>query len=270
MQTEDYDFAVDLANTMDWSMATQDFEFMAMLEPEGCLVAFDGSKRIGIATCVGYGKLGWFGNLIVEPQYRKRGVGRQLVTYAVEYLQSISVKTVGLYAYPHLRGFYESLGFRADIDFALLKAENPRVEAAEELPRTGSQWIAIVEALDQACFGGDRKRLLESIIEDPDNRSFCIFDGTNLAGYVAATVYEHTAWIGPLIAQTIEAATALTNTMVSRLGDKTVYAVTPKDSPLHLALTSAGFSEEFSVTRMYLGQVTAKNCIYLAESLERG
>ena len=32
----------------------------------------------------------------------------------------------------------------------------------------------------------------------------------------------------------------------------------------------AGFKEEFRLSRMFLGSVVAKNCVYIAESLERG
>ena len=66
MDQKDFGFAVELANTMDWNMATEDFQFAKQLEPEGCFVLFDDSKRVGIATCISYGKVGWFGNLIVD------------------------------------------------------------------------------------------------------------------------------------------------------------------------------------------------------------
>ncbi|MGE5533230.1 MAG: hypothetical protein ACM3UN_02645, partial [Bacillota bacterium] len=63
MLAKDFLFATKLANTMNWNMAKEDFEFMSSLEPEGCFVLFDGSKKLGIATCISYGKIGWFGNL---------------------------------------------------------------------------------------------------------------------------------------------------------------------------------------------------------------
>ena len=75
MTADDFPFATELANTMDWNMATEDFQFMQSLEPEGCFVLYDGAKRLGIATCISYGKMGWFGNLIVKEEYRNRGAG---------------------------------------------------------------------------------------------------------------------------------------------------------------------------------------------------
>ena len=102
MRIEDFQFATDLANTMDWNMATSDFEFMSSLEPEGCFVVFQGSERVGIATSISFGEVGWFGNLIVKQETRSRGVGGLVVKHAVNYLKSKGVKTIGLYAYPQL------------------------------------------------------------------------------------------------------------------------------------------------------------------------
>ena len=68
MRPEDFSFAVQLANTMDWNMAESDLEFMTKLEPDGCFVLLHGDEPVGMATCISYGKIGWFGNLAVKPR----------------------------------------------------------------------------------------------------------------------------------------------------------------------------------------------------------
>ncbi len=81
------------------------------------------------------------------------------------------------------------------------------------------------------------------------------------------------AWIGPLICEAgnLEAATVLIKAVLAKLTGKSVYLVLPKkETALFDMLLHAGFKEDFSVVRMFFGEVTAKNCIYLAESLERG
>ena len=37
MQPSDFQWAVNLANTMNWNMAIGDFQFARSLEPQGCL-----------------------------------------------------------------------------------------------------------------------------------------------------------------------------------------------------------------------------------------
>ncbi len=270
---DDFPYAVNLANTMNWDMATEDFEFASMLEPDGCFVLVDDSKRLGIATCVSYGEVGWFGNLIVEEAYRRQGAGATLVKHAVNYLHGKGVETVGLYAYPNLVSFYRRLGFKLDKDFSVLHVNQLGPIGAERLQSIGRQELAALRELDSRCFGGDRRRLLQSILLEEGNLGYYVSEGNELVGYVAATVYEKTAWVGPLICQNSrhDIARSLIKAVLSKLAAKSVYAVVPKpDVALLDMFLSVGFKEEFFVSRMFLGKATAQNCIHLAESLERG
>jgi GNAT superfamily N-acetyltransferase len=273
MSVKDYEFAVELANTMDWNMATEDFQFMASLEPEGCFIAFEGTQPVGIATCINYGRVGWFGNLIVKEQYRKKCVGSLLVNHSTKYLQSKGVQTIGLYAYPNLVGFYSNLGFQPDEEFSVLHSQKlPSISAARTLPSVSKEQLAAIEKFDSECFGGERKKLLESIIPVEGNLSYYVPDGDGVVGYVAATVYTRMAWVGPLICRqsNFEDAASLVKAVLADLAGKNVYAVAPKNARLRNLFLKLGFKEDFSVLRMFFGEAVAKNCIYLAESLERG
>jgi GNAT superfamily N-acetyltransferase len=273
MAPEDFFFAVELANTMDWNMAIEDFQFMTSLEPGGCFVLFDDSKPIGIATSNSYGKVGWFGNLILKEEYRGKGIGSQLVKHAIDYLHNKGVETIGLYAYPNLVQFYSRLGFRYDADFSVLHAPALKDMSAESLPSGGTNNIQQIAAFDRRCFGGNRRKLIESIILDEGNLSYVVSKADALTGYVAATVYETMAWVGPLVCQegNDNAAAMLLKRVLSKLTGLKVYVALPKkEISLATILTNAGFKEDFSVVRMFFGPNVARNCIYLAESLERG
>ncbi|MCW3999734.1 MAG: GNAT family N-acetyltransferase [Candidatus Bathyarchaeota archaeon] len=273
MGRADFEFAVDLANTMNWNMATEDFEFMRLLEPDGLFLLVDGEEKLGIATAVSYGEVGWFGNLIVKKECRREGGGGILVEHAINFLHGRGVQTIGLYAYPHLTSFYARLGFNVDKDFLVMHTDQAGEVASQKLPPIEIHDLPKVCALDRACFGGDRTRLLQTILLHDDNIAFKFVEKAELKGYIAATVYPTLAWIGPLICQVQrrDAARLLVKAALSRLGGKTAYAVVSKaDVDLMEVLGEAGFRQDFSVTRMFLGQLSAKNCIYMAESLERG
>jgi predicted N-acetyltransferase YhbS len=273
MRSEDFNFAVELANIMDWNMAAEDFEFMSQLEPEGCLVLFHYSKPVGIATCMAYGKVGWFGNLIVKEEYRHKGAGSFLVKHAINYLHSKGVETIGLYAYPNLTEFYSNQGFKTDESFTVLQAQIQKMPPKKELTQIERYNIQAISEFDRECFGGDRKKLLESIILDEDNLFYYLSKDNEIIGYVAATVYERMAWVGPLICpeNNSEAAVSLLEAAIEKLAGKTVYlALSKKETFLVNMLFSMGFKKDFDVVRMFFGPKVAKNCIYLAESLERG
>src|SRR5512137_3000698 len=117
MSEADFDFSVNITDTMNWKLVKEDFSFMLKLEPKGCFVLLHDRERIGIVTTINFGKVGWLGNLIVEEKHRKTGAGTLLAKEAIEYLRSRKAETVGLYSYLNAIPFYEKLGFEYDSEF---------------------------------------------------------------------------------------------------------------------------------------------------------
>jgi ribosomal protein S18 acetylase RimI-like enzyme len=276
MKPDDFPFAVDLANTMDWEMETSDFEFNLKLEPEGCLVLFDDLKRIGIATCISYGKVGWFGNLAVEKTYRKRGAGTLLVKTAVSYLKDKGVGTIGLYAYPHLVNFYGKIGFKPNAKLDVMQTDcvtAPLPNTEKHFKQNKTQDFSRIVNFDAMCFGASRRKSLESLLRDENNFCYIASEDDVLVGYVVAKVYKGMAEVGPLICKksAVGIAESLLKVALSRLHSSEAYLYIPKtDDALVEVAIRAGFKTKFGLVRMFLGPVVARDCSYLAESLERG
>jgi GNAT superfamily N-acetyltransferase len=273
MTPADFAFAVQLANTMEWNMTSGDFEFNATLEPEGCFTLFDGAEHVGLATCISYGRVGWFGNLI-KPKYRRKGAGTLLVKHAVSYLQSVGVKTVGLYAYSHLIPFYSQLGFKDNAEFVVLKAGKVASATEEEKMKAASkQDIPTLVELDSRCFGACRQRLLESILLYGENLCQVAVEEGELVGFAAAKIYGKMAEVGPLVCRInrSDIADKLLKSVLWRLQSREAFMCLPSaDAALIEVAAKTGFAEEFRVARMFLGSLSPQNCIYVAESLERG
>ncbi|MCX8154071.1 MAG: GNAT family N-acetyltransferase [Candidatus Bathyarchaeota archaeon] len=273
MGAEDFPFAVQLANTMNWNMTPEDFAFIMELEPDGCFVLFSGDKRLGICTTISLGRLGWIGNLIVKEAYRKEGAGSLLLKHAITYLRRKRAETIGLYAYPHLASFYESHSFKPDIEFLVLQGKAPFYSADAEVRQAERNDIQEIVEFDRQCLDADRKKLLEAIILKAENPCYILPANNGISGYGAAKVYGVTAEVGPLVcsANHKEAAEKLLKAVLSRLNGLHVSVCLPaKEMALINLLRKAGFREDFRVVRMFLGLAPAKNCIYIAESLERG
>lgn len=273
MSEQDFEFAVRLTDTEGWNFIEDDFKFMTELEPEGCFVLFANSERIGIVTSISFGRIGWLGNLIVKEEFRKRGAGALLVKRVIKYLTSKKVETIGLYAYTDTIPFYKKLGFKNDSEFLVLngKASFSPVEA-NPLEARKEDFQKIID-YDCYCFGASRKKLLEAILRDGNNLCYLFTQDRQPLGYIMAKVYEGFTEIGPLTCQRgrSDVAIDLLKAVLNRLEGFEVSLCVPKKEFVILDfLLKLGFHERFRVARMFLNSSSAKDCIYVAESLERG
>jgi N-acetylglutamate synthase-like GNAT family acetyltransferase len=273
MSVEDLEFAVQITDTMDWGMVKEDFEFMMQLEPEGCFMLFSDSERVGIATTISFGKVGWFGNLIVDRAHRGKGAGSLLVTQSVKYLTGKNIKTVGLYAYMDKIPFYQRLGFKYDSDFNVLKGKGFSSPSTAPLREAKKEDVKTILDFDKLCFGASRRKLLELTLLDPNSLCYLSFEGGKLIGYVAAKVYGKIAYLGPLVCKPkhSDISIKLLKTIFNRLDDFEISMCLPeKEIEISDFLQKCGFKESFKVARMFYGPRIARDCIYISESLERG
>jgi GNAT superfamily N-acetyltransferase len=273
MSAEDFEFAIEITDPMDWGLTRADFEFMLKLEPEGCFVLHDDLERVGIATTVSFGQVGWFGNLIVRENERKKGEGSLLVTHALKYLQAKKVKSVGLYAYPEAIPFYTKLGFKYDSDFTVLKGQGVSSSIDARVTEAQRQNLEQIIEFDQNCFGATRRKVVEPIIADPGNFCYTVFEDNRLVGFIATAIYGETAELGPMVCRQgrSDVAISLINASLDRLkGYEVSLCMGKKEVSVIDTLIEHGFTESFRVSRMFFGKPIIKDCIYAAESLERG
>jgi GNAT superfamily N-acetyltransferase len=274
MSAKDYGFAVDLANTMDWGMSTADFGFNQSLESDGCLVLFDDSVPVGIATCVSFGKVGWFGNFVVKSEYRRQGAGRLLLEYAVKYLQSKGVETIGLYAYPHLEEYYGKFGFKPDnATLTVMHNSNMPVVNCNSVDFEVQPDFSVLTRFDREFFGADRSQLLRSILQEKSSLCYASFVGREMVGYILSKNYGNIVEVGPLVCCSgrSDVAFGLLKVMLQRLVNRCVVLYLPHNqSGLEAFLLDVGFRKKFSLSRMFLGVSKIQNDVCLAESLERG
>jgi N-acetylglutamate synthase-like GNAT family acetyltransferase len=273
MTPKDYPFAVQLANTMNWNMTKEDFKFSMALEPNGCFILFDGAERLGLITCISFGGVGWFGNLIVTPQARRRGAGKALVQHTLDYLRSMGAETVGIYAYPELQGFYGGFGFKPDAEFSVMHNDQVECSSNAQVFRANMQDLPLLNSFDSQIFGGNRLKLLESTLKKPENMVFYVKDKEGITGFVAAKVFGGSVEFGPLVCKPRhpEVAEELVLAALTRLNGSEVSLYLPtKQKGLYEMLIGLGFVDDFRLIRMFCGAPKIPGALYMAESLERG
>jgi ribosomal protein S18 acetylase RimI-like enzyme len=258
---------------MNWNLVEEDFKFMRDLEPDGCFTLFGDSERIGLATTISFGKVGWLGNVIVSKKFREKGVGSLLVRHSMEYLTEKHVETIGLYSYTNEIPFYERLGFMYDSEFVVLnKKESSSPEIINIKEAEKDDIMAIIQC-DSLCFGASRKKLLKPILNDPTNLHYISKERGQILGFTVAKVYDGMVEVGPLVCQhgRTDIAIDLLKRAMDRLKSFEITICIPKkESPILETLVGIGFSEVFRVARMFWGRPIIRDCIYIAESLERG
>jgi len=273
MSAEDFNFAVCLTDTKNWGLIEEDFLFMTELEPEGCFVLLDNSEKMGIITSISYGRIGWFGNLIVEEKHRRKGAASQLVEQVVNYLTSKGAETVGLYSYIDAIPFYEKLGFKHDAKFAVLEGKAFKSKVETNIRRAKEKDLQKIVEYDYSCLDISRKKLLETIFRNPNNLCYFYTENEQVCGYIMAKVYSGLAEIGPLICNDghIDIAINLAKTVLNKIdGYHVTLCLHKKESAIINFLMEHEFGESFDVVRMFSKPTSIKDCIYIAESLERG
>jgi GNAT superfamily N-acetyltransferase len=272
MRRTDFAFATRLTDTMNWDLTEKDFTFMTELEPEGCFVALADAKRVGITTTAHYGKIGCIGNVIVDAQYRSKGIGVKLVQEATRYLSDRFASTITLYAYQNTVEFYEKMGFKADYHLIRFTGEGRKNQVTYENTRAMTQ-RDLEEAIrmDQACMNWNRERLLRRKFAESGDLCFEAQQSGKLVGFVMADQYRQE--IGPLICRpnNDEEAISLLKTVLGKLIDLEMgIGVSEKKPRIADALVEMNFKEEFRVTLMHLGEALPNTgCMVAMESLER-
>src|SRR5207248_11680694 len=93
--SDDVAAVLRLRDLAGWNQTRADVLRLLVLEPEGCFAACDGGRVIGTATATDYGTaLGWVGMVLVDPEFRRRGVATALMGAALDHLRRRGVTTV--------------------------------------------------------------------------------------------------------------------------------------------------------------------------------
>ena len=272
MRRSDFAFAIRLTDTMNWDLTEKDFTFLIELEPEGCFVAIADAKRVGITTTAHFGKIGCIGNVIVDAQYRSKGIGVRLVKEATRYLSDKYASTITLYAYQNTVEFYEKMGFKADYNLIRFTGEGQRSQEKYDNVRAMTQ-RDLEEAIniDYECMSWNRERLLRRKFAESGDLCHAARQNGKLVGFIMADRYRQE--IGPLICRPNRdgEAISLLKTVLDKLIDVEIgIGISEKKPRIADALVQMSFKEEFRVTLMHLGEALPNtHCMVAMESLER-
>ena len=164
--------ALRLCRTAGWNQLEQDWVRLLEYEPEGCFVAEVDARLVGTVTTTCYGtQLAWIGMMLVDPDFRRRGIATSLMHRSFEYLANRGIRCIKLDATPEGRHVYERLGFTAEWSMRRWMREGSAAEdqtagdADERLrgepsqgpnPSNAPSLLEPYLGLDRRAFGVDR------------------------------------------------------------------------------------------------------------------
>lgn len=268
--------AMQLTELANWNQTRRDWQRLLELDPQGSFAAWLDGRVIGTLTTASYGaELGWIGMVIVEPEYRRRGIATRLMCRALEYFQQIGITTIKLDATAAGRFVYESLGFTTE---SLVERWEgvARQSPTKSLPIIEEKVMREVERIDREAYGADRARLLASLITDSCVTPLFVpeLSGGQLQGYGLARRGRNAFYVGPVIATDALSALALCDGVLKQLSGKKVYLdLNPQFKMNSQALAERGFVKQRELIRMRYGKelsAGAPNLIFAIAAPEIG
>jgi GNAT superfamily N-acetyltransferase len=246
--------AIALTDLETWGCTPEIFRRLLHLDPGGCLKAVLDGETVGITTATSYGEVGWIGNVIVRPKHRGRGIGRELVESALDYLEGAGAKTVRLNSYLHVTSLDESLGFQGEFENVrfsgvMRPGENPANAVS-------SSNLEDVVSFDECYFGLSRNRLLERLKREFPH-TFIQIQDDGVLGYLVGQVEKGSCEIAPWVVNPSSRGCArdLWRALASMVGETTVAFTAPAPCGQASAIARwAGLQKGFRTLRMFRGR----------------
>jgi len=259
MTKHDIPAGLRLKELAGWNQTAADWNRFLDASPKGCFVAEVEGKVRGTATTISFeNKFAWIGMVLVDPEYRSRGIGTKLLQRTIEYLDHEKMPTMKLDATPQGKPLYEKLGFVTEygIERWVLKkppqADMQIVDSKREL--LSPVQLESIVGKDREVFGADRSPLLRSLYEEMPHYAMSVWSSGTLQGYTLGRKGSFADHLGPWMAEDSASARPLLHGFLARSSRETVIVdcLTANAVAVELLRTS-GFSYARTLTRMVRG-----------------
>ena len=258
MKPTDLPFFMQLMNLVGWGMTPQDYTRILHFSPEGCFIATENKKDLGMVATTNYGNIAWIGNLVVQPETRGKGIGAQLMQHAMDYLESTGTQAIRLDAVQAAIPLYRRLGFK--YEYWSTRHTGTATHHKTDCTPMKPEDLDKVSNLDKQVFKADRRHILEYFYNLHPELCFTSWEDDKLVGYIMAKEGLSNTKIGPWIAEPRHqcAEKLLYSVMNQRVGDE-IWVGTPENNKHSVnLLEKLGFVPHPSSLRMCYGDCSIK------------
>jgi GNAT superfamily N-acetyltransferase len=257
MTPADIPAGMRLKDIAGWNQTGSDWERFLRASSEGCFVAEADGKVVGTATTIVYeGRLAWIGMVLVEPDYRGRGIGTELLEKTIEYLDARRIPTMKLDATPQGKPIYARLGFVAEYEIERWNLQRPARSATAPAAAAPAELEEILR-VDRDIFGADRGDLLRSLDREAPAFTLATHLPGRLTGYALGRRGSRADHLGPWMARDEASGRELLEEFLRRSGCETIFVDCLRETPFARPLLhQRGFRFSRPLTRMYRGPNT--------------
>lgn len=192
--------------------------FTPILESGGYLplVRDDSGSLIGMGLGAAFGTGGFIGNMVVQPERQRRGIGATVFEHLLRWFETKGVTNVQLEATPEGQPLYERYGFTprwesvTGVCTALPDPGDSVVHAVTE-----ADWVD-VRKLAMRAYGHDREAFFRALAAYPETEEAAVLRDN---GRVTAFAIRRPGRVGPLVADSETAAESLARALLNRAGE---------------------------------------------------
>jgi predicted N-acetyltransferase YhbS len=259
-----------------WNQTEADWLRFLQLSSHSCFIARCDGRDAGTVACFVFADVAWIAMVLVDEEFRGRGIGKALMHHALDHLDSRGVASVRLDATDLGRPLYERLGFAAQ--FQLTRYQG--------VPDDTATWCglgAIVRSaepadlpaiwqLDAEATATDRKPLLDALMRQYPSCCRVACRRGRVVGYAMTRPGAQATQIGPVVALSHHmepseiyglkddmssfcgSGNALLQDALARSAGDRVYIDVPHGHAAAALLADAGLTAQRTFTRMCRGR----------------
>jgi GNAT superfamily N-acetyltransferase len=250
MSREEVDIAIEWAQKEGWNPGLHDAECFYKTDPTGFYAARLDGEVVGTISLVKYPCDYVFEGLyIIKPEYRGKGIGKQLQEYALDLCKDKNLALDGVvgmqqkYTDYGLQFAYNSTRYEG-------KADGEQSKYCKKITEADFKDVA---AYDKACFGFERTSFLECWLHMQDHTSMLIRNSKGeVNGYGVIRKCHKGFKIGPLFCESEGEAELLYGSLTSTVKGETIYLDVPEANEAGVQFAQIhSMLPVFSTVRMY-------------------
>ncbi|MGW3013109.1 GNAT family N-acetyltransferase [Streptomyces sp. NPDC001219] len=255
---DDWHEVAQWAADEEWNPGRGDTACFHPTDPAGFFIGRRGGRTVSAVSVVTYSDAyAFLGYYLVHPDHRGQGLG--LATWRAAFPHA-GVRTVGLDAVPAQQETYRRAGFAPAHETVRYggRPVGPGTPTPEVVPVTPAHLDAVAD-YDRRCFPADRRAFVGRWLAASGHTALAYLRDGAVAGYGVLRPARTGHRIGPLFADTTEAAEALFDALAAAAGpDGELFMDVPGPrQDAHTLVTSRGLSPRSHTVRMYTGPVPA-------------